>query len=554
MRVRVRNIKLRLDQDESQILYLAARQLGVRPEHLEDLVIVRKSVDARRNAVHQVYAVDVDVKAKMPKEVLASPEISLVQTRAQTDLTPGNERLNTSPVIIGAGPAGLFCALTLARHGYKPILLERGPDVDRRVADVESFWRDGILNPESNVQYGEGGAGTFSDGKLTTRIGDERVDRVLETFVRFGASPEITYLKKPHVGTDRIREIVKEMRREIINLGGEVYFQARVTDLLLEGHSVTGVVINDSITVETSAVILAIGNSARDVFRMLGRRGVSMIQKGFAVGVRIEHPQTFIDKVQYGAEAGHPSLGPADYHMTYQDTELDRALYTFCMCPGGQVIAASSEPGQVVTNGMSLFARDSGWANSALVVTVPPGALDNTNPLAGVEYQEQLETRAFVAGGGNYNAPAQTVGEFLTRQPSVMVGSTYRPGVTAANLWEILPHDVATVLARGLKKFGQIMPGFSEPDIVMTGVETRTSCPLRVERDADCQSVNTAGLYPCGEGAGYAGGIVSAAVDGIRIAENIIKRYARPQKRAEIEKNGLIDGAALTAATAADQA
>lgn len=547
MRLRVRNIRLRLEQDENQLLGQLAKEIGVNAEHLEDLEIVRKSIDARRSQVFFVYTVDVDVKAKVPKETLNSPTITLVQTRTQAQLEPGDQRLESSPVIVGAGPAGLFCALTLARHGYKPVLIERGRDLDRRVQDVEGFWATGKLDPDSNVQYGEGGAGTFSDGKLTTRIGDDRVDQVLETLIGFGAPPEIAYLKKPHVGTDRLRDIVKAMRREILHLGGEILFETRLTDIELTDDKVTGIVVNDGVPIKTSAVVLAIGNSAREVYRLLARRGISMIPKGFAVGVRIEHPQALIDKIQYGEAAGDPRLGSADYHMTYQDTELDRALYTFCMCPGGYVIAAASEEGQLVTNGMSLYARDSGVANSALVVTVPAQALDEEDPMMAIDFQEELERRAFVAGGSNYKAPAQTVGDFLHRKASRKIeNATYRPGVTPANFWEILPMDICTVIARGLAKFDQNMPGFAQADAVMTGVETRTSAPLRIERNSDCVSVSAQGLFPCGEGAGYAGGIVSAAVDGIRVAEKVISQYARPMHKADFDMQGMVNARRLS--------
>ncbi|MGE5415282.1 MAG: NAD(P)/FAD-dependent oxidoreductase [Acidobacteriota bacterium] len=543
MKVRVKNVRLELDQDESLLPQLAAKKLGLSVESVESTQIVRKAVDARRAEVHLVYSLDVEVSAKIriPKEALNSPEIVIMQSRPESRLIHGDVELDQAPVIIGAGPAGLFCAMLLAQEGYKPVILERGRDVDSRVKDVDEFWQTGILSAESNPQFGEGGAGTFSDGKLTTRIGDERVNYVLDTFVRFGAPPEISYLKKPHVGTDRLREIIKCMRREILSMGGRIYFDARVTDIMLEGGRVTGLEINDSLKIKCGQVVLAIGNSARDVYRLLHERSVSIIPKGFAVGVRIEHSQSLIDKIQYGKHAGHPKLEPADYHLTYQDPETGRALYTFCMCPGGQVIACSSAPGQVVTNGMSLYARDSGMANSALVVTVPTHSLDDENPLAGMELQEMLENKAFEVGGSTYSAPAQRVVDFLAHQPSKEASGTYRPGVTPSNLWNVLPHDICSVLARGLRQFDRTMPGFAAPEVVLTGVETRTSSPLRIERSASYCSVSCEGLYPCGEGAGYAGGIVSAAVDGLKVAEAIIKTYAKPLRRPEIVGGGLTD-------------
>lgn len=543
MKIRVKNVRLELDQDESLLPQLAAKKLGLSVENVESSQIVRKAIDARRAEVYLVYSLDVEIPAKVriPKESLNSPEVMIIQSRPESRLVQGEAELNIAPVIVGAGPAGLFCAMLLAQEGYKPVVLERGRDVDSRVRDVNKFWLTGELDPESNPQFGEGGAGTFSDGKLTTRIGDERVNYVLDTFVRFGAHEDITYLKKPHVGTDRLREIIKGMRREIISMGGRIYFNARITDIIMKDGHVNGLEINNLMNIKCSQVVLAIGNSARDIYRMLNNRSVSLIPKGFAVGVRIEHSQSFIDKIQYGKYAGHPRLEPADYHLTYQDPETGRALYTFCMCPGGQVIACSSAPGQVVTNGMSMYARDSGIANSAVVVTVPAHSLDDENPLAGMELQEMLESRAFEAAGSSYYAPAQRVADFLSHQPSKEVGGSYRPGVKASNLWDILPQDICAVLARGLRQFDRTMPGFAAPDVVLTGVETRTSAPLRIERGPSFCSVSCEGLYPCGEGAGYAGGIVSAAVDGLKVAEAIIKTYAKPLRRPEIAGDELID-------------
>ncbi|MGE5398622.1 MAG: NAD(P)/FAD-dependent oxidoreductase [Chitinophagales bacterium] len=542
MIVRVRSLKLQLDQEESLLPSLAAKKLGISVDQLDELEIVRKSLDARRTTVHFVYTVDVDLlpKVKLPREVLDSPEISIVQARPPVAPVPGETRLPSPPVIIGAGPAGLFCGLLLARHGYKPVIIERGRDVDRRIKDVELFWEQGILDPESNVQFGEGGAGTFSDGKLTTRIDDDRVDLVLKTMVEFGAPPEIIYEKRPHVGTDRLREIIKKIRGEILSHGGKIYFQARATDFLFEDDRMKGLVINDQLKIDSPVAVLATGNSARDVYRALNHWGVPLVVKGFAVGVRIEHPQALIDQIQYGDYAGHPKLPPADYQITYQDLETGRALYTFCMCPGGQIIAGASEEGRVVTNGMSLYARDSGQANSALVVTVSPENLEEDNPLAGVEFQEMLEARAYQAGGGGFKAPVQRVQDFLTRQASVEAESSYRPGNTPANLWEVLPPQICGVIARGLRKINQKMPGFVSPEAVLVGVETRTSSPIRVVRGPERVSTKIDGLYPCGEGAGYAGGIVSAAVDGLKVAESIIARYARPQKTLEIEHPDII--------------
>lgn len=546
VRLRVRNLKLGLDEDEGRLLAKVAQKLKIPQEQVADLKLVRKSVDARRDQVRFVYSVEVEVKSKtrIPREVLDSPEISVIQSSPEAEIEPGDAVMMASPLIVGAGPAGLFCALVLASHGYKPVVLEQGKDVDQRARDVESFWEGGRLDPLSNVQFGEGGAGTFSDGKLITRIDDERVNYVINTFISLGAPEEIRYLKRPHLGTDRLKLLIKKMRREIIRLGGRVYFNARVTDILLRNGELEALVINDKLRIDSGVAVLAVGNSGREMFRLLQKKGIKLMPKGFAVGARIEHPQELIDKMQYGKYAGHPRLGPADYHLTYQDAETGRALYTFCMCPGGYIIAASSEPGGLVTNGMSLYYRDSGWANSALVVTVSPSEAQE-DPLWGLHFQEQLEKKAFLAGGGNYFAPAQRVEDFLAQKVSEKVWSTYRPGVNSCNLWQVLPVEVCQVMARGLEKLRQSVPDFVGPEAVLVGVETRTSSPLRIERGEDCCSVSCRGLYPCGEGAGYAGGIVSAAVDGVRVAQKIVSTYRRPQRGVQLRDPAVMDAETL---------
>ncbi len=549
MKLRVRELRLGLDHEEAELKDLAAKKLGIASADILSWNLVKKAIDARRRTVHYSCTVDLELASQsiIPANLLESPEASLLEEKKPVPLLAGHGKLESSPLIVGSGPAGLFCALLLARHGYKPIVIEQGQDVDKRVTTVEEFWSGGPLNEYSNTQFGEGGAGTFSDGKLTTRIGDERVDYVLKTFVEFGAAPEILYLKKPHVGTDVIRQVVKRIRQEIIRLGGEFYFAARLTDINVNHQSIESIMINNEQEISCSVLVLAVGNSSREVYRLLNHRGISMIPKSFAIGLRIEHPQEIIDKIQYGEAAGHPRLPAADYHLTFQDRNTGRSVYTFCMCPGGSVIAASSSPGEVVTNGMSYFKRDSGIANSAVVVTVSPADWDN-EALGGIKMQQDLEQRAFQLGGNNYSAPAQYLKDFIQYQPSLtMEGSlaSYTPGVKASNLWQLLPQEMAEVMRRGFLVWGRKAPGFICDEAVLTGVETRTSAPLRIERDQSLCSVTVAGMYPCGEGAGYAGGIVSAAVDGLKVAETIISSYQSPLSVPEINSSRVVRGSQL---------
>ncbi|MHB9094772.1 MAG: NAD(P)/FAD-dependent oxidoreductase [Eubacteriales bacterium] len=533
---RVTDIKVEIDRDPADLSGLIAKKLTVSPGEIRGYRTVKKALDARdKGRLCFVYTVDVELTLKGVKKLARrhSSGVTLREPEPDLELIPGNIPLESRPVIIGAGPAGIFAALALARYGYRPLIFERGQDVDTRAANVDEFWLNRLLDPESNVQFGEGGAGTFSDGKLTTRINDPQVRGVLEDFVRAGAPEEILFLHKPHIGTDRLRTVVKNLRLSLQDMGGEVIFGSRVTELLLESGRVTGVVINGQRQVPAKAVILAIGHSARDTYEMLEKSGCLVEQKAFSIGVRVEHPQGVIDSAQYGRYAGHPKLGAADYQLVYKNDEMERAAYTFCMCPGGSVVAAASEENTVVVNGMSDYARDTGVANSAVVVSVNPDDYMNTHPLAGVEYQRKWERAAFRAGGSNYNAPAQLAGDFLAGRASTSLDAapwaSYRPGLEPGDIHECLPGYVTSMLEEAIGAFDRKLKGFALPEAVLTGVETRTSAPVRLVRDSNGESVGIGGLYPAGEGAGYAGGIVSAAVDGIKAAEALICRYRKEE-------------------------
>lgn len=550
MSIRINNLKLSIDQEDNYLFTLAAKKLKIEKKDIDELIIVRKSVDARRQAVCFNCSVEVKLKQgiKLSRRIQEIPDIIKVNNKVSAPLTSGSREMHYSPVVVGSGPAGLFCALCLARHGYRPVVIERGKDMDRRVKKVDKFWSEGILDETANTQFGEGGAGTFSDGKLTTRIGDERVELVLKTFVEYGADEEILYLKKPHVGTDVIRQAVKKIRQEIIDLGGEFYFQAQLTDININNSSIKSIIINHEEEIPCSQLVLAVGNSARDVYRILDKKAISLIPKAFAMGARVEHPQEIIDKIQYGDLAGHPRLPAADYHLTYQDKESGRSMYSFCMCPGGYVIGSASTPGQVVSNGMSYFKRDSGIANSALVVTIHPSDWNNT-ALGGMQMQEELEQRAFKLAGSDYTAPAQYLKDFLECRRSTKLEdsiATFKPGISSCNLWDLFPEDIAAVMKRGIISFDQRMHGFICDEAVLTGVETRTSAPLRIQRDESMCSVSVDGMYPCGEGAGYAGGIVSAAVDGLKVAERIITTNRKAELRVEIKSDKVVRGSEIS--------
>lgn len=510
----------------------AAAELGVSREKVKGSHVVKTSVDARRRGnISLVWSVGLELGSR--GEEAAAVANCKKQTVTLHDPQPyrvphGTEPLEHRPVIAGFGPAGMFAGLLLAREGYRPLILERGGPVERRVAAVERFWREGVLDTDTNVQFGEGGAGTFSDGKLTTRIHDPRCEFVLREFVRFGAPDEILYKAKPHIGTDLLRGIVRSIRREILALGGEIRFDTRLEDILCSTGRLCGVAAAGA-EIPAEVLILAVGHSARDTFALLMKKQMELVVKPFSVGVRIEHLQGVIDRGLFGEFAGHPALGKGEYQLSHR--QGDRAVYTFCMCPGGVVVPAASEESAVVVNGMSEYARDGRNANSALVVSVD-GRDFGGRPEDAIAFQRGLEQAAYRMGGGGYRAPAQTVGGFINGRAELRLGRvepTYAAGVEPAGLHTLFPPQITDMLRTGLLVFDRKLHGFACKDAVLTGVETRTSSPVRILRGEDGQAVSLPGVYPCGEGAGYAGGIMSAAVDGLRIAESVIARY-RPGK------------------------
>jgi hypothetical protein len=473
----------------------------------------------------------VDLTTPKEKEILKKqPQLKISEPTADRSPT-GSHRLKHRPVVVGTGPCGLFAALLLAQSGYQPIILERGKQVDERVKDIQKFWETGDLTPNSNVQFGEGGAGTFSDGKLTTQIKNKNITTVLEAFVAAGAPETILYKSKPHIGTDILRKVVKNMRQTIEALGGTFLFETCLTNLKIEDGRLKAVELNHEKWLPTDVCILAIGHSARDTFEMLYEQGVKMQQKPFAMGMRIEHPQTLIDAAQYKAYAGHPKLGPAEYKLVHH-AQNGRAVYSFCMCPGGYVVASASEEGGVVTNGMSEYSRDGENANSAILVSIRPQDFGSAHPLAGVALQRQLERLGYTLGGETYQAPAQRVGDFLKNTPTTAWGKvkpTYLPGVVMCNLAAHLPAFMVEAITEAMPVFERKIKGFADEDAVFTGFETRSSSPVTILRNLD-QLSNIFGLYPAGEGAGYAGGITSAAVDGIEVAHAIMRYYAPLEK------------------------
>jgi len=534
--LRIHELKLPLDHAEPALRAAILKRLSIASDALTSFTVFKRAYDARKtSAIQLIYTIDAEVRDEAgvlkrlakDKQIGRTPDMDYKQV---TRAPQGAKR----PVVVGLGPCGLFAGLILAEMGFNPIILERGKIVRERTVDTFRFWRQAILNPESNAQFGEGGAGTFSDGKLYSQIKDPNHlgRKVLKEFVEAGAPEEISYVAKPHIGTFRLVSMIEHMREKIIALGGEIRFEAQVTDILIHERngerSVAGLGLSNGEEIAADRVVMALGHSARDTFEMLHARGVFFEAKPFSIGVRIEHPQSIIDKARFGPCAGHPILGAADYKLAHHAAN-GRSVYSFCMCPGGTVVATASEPGRLVTNGMSQYSRKERNANSGIVVGVTPEDFPGDaqkdgkpNPLAGIAFQRHWEEQAFAAGGSGWNAPAQLLGDFLAQRPSTRLGSvtpSYKPGVTMTDIALCLPDYAVTAMREALPVFARQIPGYGQEDAVMTGVETRTSSPVRMTRGADFQSLNVKGLYPAGEGAGYAGGILSAAVDGIKVAE-----------------------------------
>ena len=529
MKLKINNVRISLRQEQT-LEQAVCRKCGIPRDALGSVRIVRKAVDARKkNDICLNYHVlaEVETGGRQAKRLLADRDITQYKEQQQPTLELGTLPLSAPPVVIGAGPAGLLAALQLAEHGYKPLLLERGKPVAQRVQDVQRFWQTGEFNPASNVQFGEGGAGTFSDGKLTTRVNDPMMAEILQLFVDAGAPENILYEHKPHVGTDKLRAMVQGLSRRIAELGGSVRYDAHVVDLDIKNNAVQGVILDGGERLAAGAVVLACGHSARDTYAMLARRGVGIVAKPFAIGVRIEHPQELIDRAQYGSFAGHHLLGAADYALVYHTQDKTRTAYSFCMCPGGYVVNASSEPGRIAVNGMSYSGRNGANANSAIIVSVTPADYGSDEPLAGIGFQRRLEEKAFSAGCGKI--PVERYGDFSDTATTGHIPTEFVPAIkgqwTFADVKSVLPDSLSEAFIEGMEQFGHRIPGFDDANAVVSGIESRTSSPVRIVRDETLQA-NIRGVYPCGEGAGYAGGITSAAMDGVRVAEAIASCYA----------------------------
>ncbi len=534
--LRLTEIKLPLNHSENELFTAIQKKLKIKEGGLIRYDIGRRSVDARkRGAISLIYTLDVELSSE--NEIFyrfkEDSQVSKTPDSAYHFVAKAPHNLTCRPIVIGTGPCGLFCGLLLAQMGFRPIILERGKSVRERTVDTFAFWRKGRFNPESNVQFGEGGAGTFSDGKLYSRIKDpkNRARKVMAELVKAGAAPEILYVSKPHIGTFRLVEIVEKIRTEIEALGGEIRFQSRVDSIDIVDGKVGGVSLSNGETLRSVYIILAVGHSARDTFQMLFEGGVAIEAKPFSIGFRIEHPQSLIDRRYFGPDTAHPILGAADYKLVHHCSN-GRTVYSFCMCPGGTVVASSSENGGIVTNGMSQYSRHERNANSAIVVGVSPEDYPE-GPMAGIAFQRSLEAAAFQLGGGSYHAPGQRLADFLASRPSKVLGSvqpSYTPGVHLTDLSQSLPTYAIEAIREALPAFDKQIQGFLMDDAILTGVETRTSSPIRMRRNANLQSETVEGLYPAGEGAGYAGGILSAAVDGIKVAEAVALDFLQRKK------------------------